>query len=278
MKPTRRITREPKFYSKKAPFRIAKNGKKIWMVKHGRGIASEFMHQLVESLPELKGKLTLLYCRVSTPEQEKDGNLDDQVAESLKKLEDLGIFPEEVFCEQSTGSIFGWRPELDKAIDWCKRNNAVLIIRSRERLLRHRGYVSQEWDENPRFASPGRIAAFNEWPCIYEYHYLSKMLQGVRVFSIHDPDKGEPRSDSTKRGLRRGKKGGRPSKYDTSPGCRTRRREKLKPLALELKAQGLNDCEIARKLEMDFPNICPITSEGLRREWFKDLGNEPSLG
>lgn len=180
---------------------------------------------------------TVLYARASTREQDKNGNLLDQVMNAYRTLTALGERPIAVFDDVETSNINGSRPTLEKAIAYAKERGAILVIASRDRLIRHRGF------------GRGQKAKV-EPPNATEYKWLTELLDGCPIASIEHPDAtpSDVRSGQTLRGL--ADKGGRRSK-----------RDELLPRIQALLDGGLSKRAIGRELGI---------AEATIRHWLKE--------
>ncbi len=169
-------------------------------IKAGR--ASDYLHYLPD-LPEEGRKLVVLYCRVSSPEQERDGNLSDQEDEAIQQLRTMGIRRGHglvgVVSGVESSRIQDSRPLLERAIAEARKRGAILVTMHRDRLLRSRHFDGTNETEAPTIA---------------DYVQLRRMAGDVSLASIRDPDQ-PARSDQVKRGQQaKGNRGGRPLKAE----------------------------------------------------------------
>jgi DNA invertase Pin-like site-specific DNA recombinase len=186
------------------------------------GVASHFMKSLDQVPID-----TPLVClsRVSTTTQERKGNLVNQVTSNDKAL--LGRPVMHMVSGVESSSIDGYRPLLMKAIRLAKATKSVLVVRWRDRLIRHSDYDGQRCTEAPT---------------IYEYEALIDLLDGVTVATIFHPDKPSRGDQVTEGQQAKGKCGGRPK---SKSGWKRDRRDALLPQVRSLRAKGLSYWQIA---------------------------------
>ena len=123
---------EPK-YSHEA-YRTDERGRKTNLWRSTPGIPSEFIHHL-SALVERDGKLPklVLYCRASTKDQERKGNLGDQTGDAPRKLLRMGFrLGRDIFIfEGVESSRIGIEDEgrrlLEQALDEARKRGAVLV-------------------------------------------------------------------------------------------------------------------------------------------------------
>jgi DNA invertase Pin-like site-specific DNA recombinase len=163
-------------------------------------------------------------CRVSTPEQDANGNLDEQMMTAWRQLRAAGHRHIAVYDGVETSRVHGNRIIFERAIDDARQHGAILVAASRDRFI--------------RAASFGRgQKAKCEPPSDHEYRELVRLADGVPLATIIHPDDPGVRAEQIKRGQRaKGRRGGRPPKKP--PGYKRQRRIELRPRAIELRRQG----------------------------------------
>ena len=115
-------------------YRIDERGRKTNLWRSTPGIASEFIHHL-SALIERDSKLPtlVLHCRASTKGQEKNGNLNDQMMDALRKLLKMGfrlgrdIIVFEGVESSRIGSENEDRPLLEQALDEARKRGLSLL-------------------------------------------------------------------------------------------------------------------------------------------------------
>jgi DNA invertase Pin-like site-specific DNA recombinase len=163
------------------------------------GVASQYIFHL-EELIQREPKPVVLLCRVSSPEQVRNGNLGEAEADALHTLRQLGVEPVATFSSWETSSVFGDRLTLERAIIAARQHSAILVAPSRDRFLRSRLFGRGQ---------PMKI----EPPATVEYQELLRMAGGVPLATIEHPNSTAARSNQTRRGQRaKGNSGGRPRK------------------------------------------------------------------
>ncbi len=189
-------------------YRIDSHGRKTSRWPITQGIASESIHHIPLLLARVGRLPIVLYCRVSTDDQQKHGNLRDEEVEAIQQLSmlryELGInlF---VLSGVETSNVRGERPLLVEAIALAKSRGAILVAPSRDRFIR--------WGHFTR-GVPDEL----EPPTIVEYLLLQDLAGTVPLATILPPDAPEARSTQIKRGHKaKGRKGGRGKKAMSSP-------------------------------------------------------------
>ncbi len=199
-------------------YRIDERGRKTNLWRSTPGIASEFIHHL-SALIERDSKLPtlVLHCRASTKGQEKNGNLNDQMMDALRKLLKMGfrlgrdIIVFEGVESSRIGSENEDRPLLEQALDEARKRGAILVAAHRDRFLRNR-HLGTEWP--------------HEQPTIRDYMDLMCLARDVPLATIQHPDHPAAKSDQIKRGQEsKGNRGGRPPsrRQETMTGDRPNR-------------------------------------------------------
>ena len=179
-----------------------------------------------------KGSRVVLACRVSSCQQKKKKNLDDQEKNLRLIATQLGLVV--VACSKQTTS--GWKPHwLVGVYRKAREKGASVLAESTDRLIRNELYNSQT---QPEFQASEQ-----------NLQLLPELFEKVGLFTCLDPmaSPSEVRSFQTKRGqLAKGSKGGRPRK--ACPGYKKEQRLKQMPIALQLRQAGYSIGEIAKKL------------------------------
>ncbi len=243
--------REPK-YSDEA-YRIDRQGRKTNLWRCTPGIASEFIHHLSAFIERI-GKLpvVVLYSRVSHPNQEQSGNLDDQTMDALRKLLKMGFRLGRdiiVFEGVESSRLQDDRFLLERAIEEARKRGAILVAVHRDRLLRNR-FVDPTWQY--------------ELPVVSEYVQLLRLARDVPLATIQHPDDPAARSDQIKRGQRaKGNRGGRPAKRKWKE-----RRLVWIHLARKMREAGLPFRQIADRLNARGDGYCNVTHMTVRN-WLK---------
>ena len=193
--------RKPR-YSHEA-FRTDSRGREHSLWDSVPGVASEFIHHLPDLLKR-KRRPIVLYCRVSSEKQERQGNLVHQKDWAIGQLLEMGFSPGPdllIFDGVESSRVQDPRLLLNEAIDEARRRGAILVAGYRDRFIRWR----HEFENSTR----------NQLPLIGEYMGLRKMAGDVPFATIYPPDGPLARSDQIKRGQRaKGNRGGRPPKGD----------------------------------------------------------------
>ena len=100
-------------------------------------------------------KTAILYCRVSTNEQGDSRNgLEAQHAALMKYCKDQGIEPLLHLEEVASGGL--WvesRPMLAKALSWCHKHKAMLLVSKLDRLSRSVQHISTLMNSGLMFQS-----------------------------------------------------------------------------------------------------------------------------
>ncbi len=185
------------------------------------GPVKQYIHQLPDLLAEDPSLAVLLLNRVSTKPQAVDGHLEDDRQWCLERLVGCNIVGQ--FDEVCRGTLGPHRVVLRNAIERARQLGAVLVVSSRERLIRAQGY-----DGTNASDVPGHD----------EYQALAKLGNGVTFATILRPTQ-RGRSFQIKRGQEaRGNKGGRPQMK--TPGWRKRLTKKKRPLVFASIKEGFS--------------------------------------
>jgi len=185
----------------------------------------------------------LLCCRVSRRVQKRNQNLDDQESNLRRYAQSVGAVV--VGVERHVGP--GWDPLwLASASRSARQHDAILLAESTSRFVRHAAYHSVEYPK-----AQARKTELDD---------LEYWTSGMPLATIVHPSAspGEERSFQIKRGQdHKHRKGGRPL-------TKKRRRERLKPKALEMKMQGMTIRKIAGTLSVPHSTV---------QDWLRDLGH-----
>ena len=161
------------------------------------GIASDYISD-IRSLKS--GQRVVIYCRVSTSDQERKRNLNEQVKNLIREVEQLGFIIIITFREVGAGWQ-EYRDVLMYAAEHALAKDAVLVAESCTRFTRNKDYNSKtNWKVRPTQA---------------DYRRLQRDTHGVKLATLINPDATpeEIRSFETKRGKKaKSKLGGRPKK------------------------------------------------------------------
>ena len=125
-------------------YRLDQNSRKTSRWPITPGIASEFIEHLIGLLEREGHRPIVLYCRVSTDDQEENGNLRDEENEAIQYLSTLGYrFEIDLFVRSGveTANVRGERPFLVEAIALAISLGAILVAPSRDRFLRSRYFT-----------------------------------------------------------------------------------------------------------------------------------------
>ncbi len=173
------------------------------------GVANE--HN-IEYLPDLieRGKVTsiIIYGRVSTHIQERNGSLSDQMRTLIKLTQPYTKSPYRIpvvarYGEVESGKLYE-RPKLRRAVAMARREEAIIVVDTTDRLIR-----AEDYDPQDR-------ATWKYRPTDAEYERFIETNSGVTFATVgRRPDAGprKTRSHQTKRGHEaKGNRGGRPKK------------------------------------------------------------------
>lgn len=202
------------------------------------GQASDYFAHLPEVLQVEPIPPVVLYCRTSSYEQKKKGNLNDQVREALEELRELGIEPVTVIAGVESSKIEektkdGNTVEVDRQLLWeaveaARECGGLVVATSRDRLLRSKYFDGRNSTEAPRNR---------------EYLFFLHSAGGVQFATLCRPDE-RARSRQVRRGQgSKGNRGGRPAKRL----WKNRRLSRIE-LARKLRADGLSFRQIAKAL------------------------------
>lgn len=216
----------------------------ISSLRHANGIG-KWPHSVAQSsdyiawLPDLidkdKTSPIVVYCRVSSPRQEKEGNLQRQLDAVRYKLERLGVTSRviDVISGNESSRMSDNRLLLERATAIARCNNAILVAESRCRFLRsvHNDGSSQR-----------------ERPTVRDMVNFRHIVNTVVAATIEHPD-NSARSEQISRGqAASGNFGGRPRKHRL--GYKREIRDANRSTALKLRTEGQSIRSIARALSI----------------------------
>ena len=227
------------------------------------GRASDYIHHLSDLLEPGKILKVVLYYRVSTETQYRNGNHIDemnQLIETVKKIEGVQIVAQEK--EQDQASALDCRFRFRHLVQMAKEAGAVIVTTCRNRFVRNRRYHPKHIDTH--------------YPTVEQYQALLELAQGVPLATYMDPDASdkETRSFLTKAGqAAKGRRGGRPKKTDNAPGKRKRRKAVLLPMVKRLHEEGLSFRKISNHLKGK-SNYCDISHQTVKN-WLSNKRFSP---
>jgi hypothetical protein len=195
------------------------------------GDASKYIRHAADEI--CPGDDVLLACRVSGREQNRQRNLAAAVSDLRQQAARLGanVCGTETHVGPGTSPIW-----LARAAALAKARGAKILAESTDRLIRHPGYHSAEWnDAQARECDLAEMAYYTD---------------GVVVATLLHPNAtpAEVRAYQRKRGQRaKAARGGRPAKR---PGYKKQRREELMPRVKQMVAEGASINRIAVELKI----------------------------
>lgn len=184
----------------------------------------------------------IAYYRVSTDKQGRSGlGLDAQIAAVQQHTQRSSGEIIATFQEVETGKHSD-RPELQKALKLCRQKKAVLVIAKLDRLSRNLAFIANLMESGADFVACDMPEA------------NKTMLQMMAVFAEHEREAISTRTkEALKAAKARGQKLGRPNadiaevQRHWSERARSVR-ERVRPTAEQLKAQGMTLTQIAEGL------------------------------
>jgi hypothetical protein len=200
----------------------------------------------------------VVYDKVSTRGQ----SLTARMEATCRRIEARGVRVAATFgSKQESGKTLdpAQRPELIKARDEALERGCPVLAPAFSRFARNRDYHAY-------FNADAR-------PTVAEVKALVKLMKGVQLVTLNDPDAAPPDDEAFFRVLKAEATGGRigrPPKAETDLGRRARRKLKCEPQILKLRRKGLSYREIARKLAQESRvRVSHITV----RKWIKTHEN-----
>jgi hypothetical protein len=198
------------------------------------------------------GQKVVLVARVSTSEQQRNGNLDESMARLWDEAEQRGCVVIYEYAYVGSGKY----PALLPAVEAALADDAVLVFETVDRAIRPLNFHPIKNPNAPLLAD--------------DLQRLKKLTRGVPLFTIGEPDAspGENRGSQTTRGQRaKGNRGGRPRKAVTNPGSRKAFRAKWLPLVLELHRARVSRWNIAERVTREagrritYASVCRWTKQ-----------------
>lgn len=191
----------------------------LWSI----AICSDFIKELKSIKP---GSLVVLICRVSRLPQYRKGNLKAQELFLKSEAEKLGCKVIHVHCYVGSG----YDPYLDPAVEIALQNEASLVALTVDRFIRPESYKGKH----------DKTALLK----VRHLKLLKHLTKGLPLYTYMDPDctPGDSRSLLTKIGQLMKSRGGRPTEQ------RIKFKKKWRPIAIELRKEGLSYEEIAKKI------------------------------
>lgn len=202
------------------------------------GIASNYIHHFAEYARSHLWPKVMLYLRVSTREQYRKGNFDDQGAWCRKVLKGFGAvlvrMPYEEYVSGVCGKVDRWG--LRYAAEWARKLGAVLVAESTDRLIRNALWTT----ENP-----------DAWPTEDEFEDLFLITKGVPLATLLPPDMPwkEVRAHQSNRKAKL-----TPPMLRT-PGYKKASRIINQPKAIEMAADGMSLRQICAQLNVPLPTV-----------------------
>jgi DNA invertase Pin-like site-specific DNA recombinase len=184
----------------------------------------------------LPGMRFVLLLRVSTRQQGKRRNLDNQEALLRREVEARGGTVVAVLRYERSGQLPDWDDYFREAADKAQELGATLLATSPDRLLRAGDFHTQR---NP-----------DAQPTAWEWrHLLRRGVAAPMVYTHPDVTNGQARGVATKQGMTsKDKLGGLPR--TGTPGHKRRQRERRQPELYRLLDGGYSLREAAGVLEL----------------------------
>ncbi len=201
-----------------------------------------------------QGDQVVLYCRVSTRQQNHNGNLDTQEQYLRNQIDKRDA--KVVHVVRYVGS--GFEPlRLPLAVRFAKQHSAKIVALSTDRFIRHESFKSTG-------TKKARTLRVNTGGL----EILREIAKGVELVTLLDPNATLPECAGLQKKIgqqMKNSKGGRPNKR--KPGYKKERRQKNLPIVFQLRTEGLKIRDIARKL---------IIHESTIRHWLRNFSNDES--
>lgn len=197
---------------------------------------------------QIKPPPIAIWCRVSTRQQERNGNLAAQEVGMLEWAERKKFYVTGVFSDVRNGRYLEGSDSWDKAVCFARENRYPLLAWSLDRFIRVEGYSGYESD-----ALYGKREI-----------QLLQALEVVLMTRLHpDTPMSVVRSEMTRNGQRsKERKGGRPP----TQGKRWKLTDADKRKIVRLRKQHLSHGQIAEAMERPRSTV----SEFLRRRKLAD--------
>ena len=194
--------------------------------------ASEYI-----DLPNIiPGRCYISTCRVSTPEQAKKGELEQQEIVLTNCIKEGGGIPVQSYKRIGSGSNLSWLKRLRRKAEKLK---AIIFAESTDRLLRHPD-AHKGW-ENYRLT-----------PRLEDFEEMKRLLGNIRPMTMLDPDADPERVQSHQRwrGMSFKTKGGGHHPVNSGPGWKKRRRLAKQEQAITLRGNYWSLGKIAKALHV----------------------------
>jgi len=207
-----------------------------------------------------RGRKYVVLCRVSSHEQGKRANLENQKVMLRKLVEEGGGIVIAVIEHEWSGKGSRWLEMLDEAATVALKNDATILAATTDRLIRSSWFYSNRKERIEIRAQK------------LDLRDLRTATWGVPLMTFLDPDAPaeECRSLTIRWGQEvKGNKGGRPLKK--GQGYRKRRKAKYLPRIQEMCESGCSRAQIVKTI---------VTEAGVERmtvyRWIKEV-NENGL-
>ena len=183
-----------------------------------------------------KGDRVVLFCRVSTRQQNHSGNLEGQEHYLTDQMHARGAI---VVCvEKYVGS--GLDPlHLIQAAKIARQCSAKIVALTTDRFIRHEFFKATR--------AKNRQLRVNQ----YGLELLQDIATGVELVTLEDPNASLSKCAGLLKRvgqIAKGRKGGRPKKK--IPGDKKKRRQHYLPRVYQLCTEGHSNREIARRLNL----------------------------
>lgn len=169
------------------------------------GVASDYFRSFDDLKADDEDSRTIVAARVSTRQQHRRRNLDNQVALLQQKLRHIGHEPLGPIVWTGSGWVTETGEWIDSLVEFAVENHATKVIaESSCRWIRHWNYHSTK--------RPGVL------PTVAEYDRLFESISSLSLYTYLDPDLPwhRVRAHQTRRGMQaKDKKGGRPRAWKT---------------------------------------------------------------
>ena len=185
----------------------------------------------------------VLYGRVSTGKQGRNGNLDHQLPYVRRRVKSIGRrygVTIEIIAKFGEEDVSAWkftktvRAKLVQAARLARDNDAILVSLNTSRFVR-----------NKRFWRNGMQ------PTVDDFQQLMGLVGKARLATIVRPDKPEDKPEDTVRGLAAAKaRGVRLGRPQSAAGHKRKRRMQYKLPVIRLLKNGCGNREIARELTL----------------------------
>ena len=178
------------------------------------------------------GVPVILIARVSSPEQRRKGNIEDQLSRMRKKVKRRGSKVIKEYCEVAQGKNVR-RATVRRAIRKARRTGAAIVFETMDRMLRHIKF-NPKTNPNARVSDKKIERFLNIHRCV--------------TFALLDNPKSSLKKIKRLRAKRGQRAKGNHGGGDNKPGKMVRRREKLLPRAIKLRKKGWSFRRIGERL------------------------------